>query len=87
MHRFKKQFSNACVNISVLKKGGSMETYEVEQDNIISWGLEQASYEELERTAKALYSIYVMRRKRERPGEQKLAKFAKKTYRKKGFRR
>lgn len=51
-----------------------MEPYELEPDKILNWALEYASYKELEETAKSLYSIYISRRKKERPDEQKKAK-------------
>lgn len=57
-----------------------MESYELDQDKIITWGIQYASYEELERTAKALYGVYVDRRKKEQPDLHKANKKAKKKY-------
>lgn len=59
-----------------------MESYELDPDKIINWGIEWASYDELEQTAKSLYSLYVSRRKKERPDEQKKAKQYRKKYNK-----
>lgn len=68
-------------------KGGMMESYEIEPDNIINWAVEYASYEDLEAVAKSLYSIYIMRRKKENPPAQKAAKVMKKQFRKNGWRK
>lgn len=62
-----------------------MESYELGPDKIINWAVEYADYDDLESTAKSLYSIYVTRRKREFPQLQKAAQKAKKKYRKKGW--
>lgn len=48
-----------------------METYDVTSDQVIDWAIQHASYEELERTAKALYGLYVEERKRKYPEQQK----------------
>ena len=53
---------------------------ELSKEDIISWGLETADYQELEDTAKALYSIYVQERKLKYPEEQKKAKHHKKKH-------
>ena len=53
-----------------------MESYDLEPDKIINWAVEYASYDELESTAKAIYSLYITRRKTEKPDEQKKAKKA-----------
>ena len=44
-----------------------MEIYEITQDVVIEWADSYASDEELENTAKALYSIYVQHRKATQP--------------------
>lgn len=59
-----------------------MENYDLDPDKIISWATSYADYEDLEVTAKALYGIYSLRRKRERPDEHKTAKQYGKLYRK-----
>jgi hypothetical protein len=62
-----------------------MESYELEPDKIINWAINYASYEELENTAKAVYSIYTMRRKKENPQAHKSAKQARRQFRKGGW--
>jgi hypothetical protein len=47
-------------------------------DDIIDWLLNYASYEETEKVAKAIYSIYVQRRKTEYPELHIINKNAKK---------
>lgn len=48
--------------------------YELDPDQIIKWASDYASYEDLEKTAKALYGIYVIWRKREYPKLHQQAK-------------
>ena len=43
------------------------QSYELPEDVIIDWASQYASYEELERVAKAVYHIYVTRRMQEHP--------------------
>ena len=59
-----------------------METYELEPDKIINWATEYASYEDLEQTAKVLYSLYKTRQKAEKPQVYKEAKQYRKKYNK-----
>ena len=59
-----------------------METYELEPDKIINWATEYASYEDLEQTAKSLYSIFKARQKAEKPELYKEAKQYRKKYNK-----
>jgi hypothetical protein len=59
-----------------------METYELDQDKIISWATGFASYKELETTAKALYSVFKSRQKSEVPEAYKQAKEYRKKYNK-----
>lgn len=59
-----------------------METYELEPDKIINWATEYASYEDLEQTAKSLYSIFKARQKAEEPESYKEAKQYRKKYNK-----
>lgn len=56
-----------------------MESYELTPEQIIAWSIQYAGYDELEEVAKALYALYVERRKRDRPEEQ--AKIKKIPYR------
>lgn len=51
-----------------------MDSQELTQEDIVLWAVEYAGYEELETTAKALYGLYVERRKAEFPEEHKKAK-------------
>lgn len=53
---------------------------DIEQEQIVDWAINYASYEELEGAAKALYSLYVERRKKERPLKQSEAKKYRKNY-------
>jgi hypothetical protein len=48
-------------------KDYQMEGYDLDDGQVIAWAMNYASYEELERVAKAIYGIYVQRRKQERP--------------------
>lgn len=57
-----------------------METYELDQDKIITWATEYASYEELEGVAKAIYSVFKSRQKAEMPDKYKQAKEYRKKY-------
>ena len=66
----------------IYSKRGCMETYELEPDKIINWAIEYASYEDLEQTAKALYSLYKTRQKAEKPELYKDAKQYRKKYNK-----
>lgn len=59
-----------------------METYELEPDKILNWAIDYASYEDLELTAKPLYSIYKARQKAEKPEKYKEAKQFRKQYNK-----
>ena len=61
---------------------GSMETYELEPNKIINWAIEYASYEDLEQTAKSLYSLFKTRQKAEKPELYKEAKQYRKKYNK-----
>jgi|VirMetMinimDraft_7_1064189.scaffolds.fasta_scaffold00826_28 hypothetical protein len=63
-----------------------MEDYELEPDKIISWATQYASYEELEYTAKQLYGVYTVWRKKEFPELEKKAKKHKQQFRKGGKR-
>lgn len=58
-----------------------METYELDPDKIISWAINYAGYEDLESAAKAIYAVYVERRKKEFPDKQRSAKQLKNNYR------
>jgi len=62
-----------------------MEDYELEPDKIINWAVEYASYEDLQTVAKAIYGIYSLRRKKEKPEEHFAAKKAKRDFRKRGW--
>lgn len=62
-----------------------MEDYDLEPDKIINWAVNYANYDELESTAKAIYSVYTMRRKKEQPALHKAAKKARKEFRKRGW--
>ena len=64
-----------------------MESYDLEPDKIINWAINYAGYEELQDVAKSLYSIYSVRRKKERPNEYKAAKIARKQFRKHGWKK
>jgi hypothetical protein len=64
-----------------------MEAYELEPDKIINWAINYAGYDELEMTAKAVYSVYIARRKKENPKAHEIAKDARKKYRKKGWKK
>lgn len=68
------------------KIGVYMEIYELEPDKIINWAIE-ANFEELEGTAKAIYSIYKARQKQEQPENYKKAKQYKKQYKSRGKKR
>lgn len=48
-----------------------MNDYELEPDVVIEWAMSYADYRELEKVAKALYGIYVERRKNEHPEDHK----------------
>lgn len=56
---------------------------ELSKEDIIQWGLEYATYTELEDVSKALYSLYVQERKKKYPEEQNKAKDFKKKYKNK----
>lgn len=61
---------------------------ELTKEEILEWALDYAGYEELEETAKALYTVYTSRRRTEHPEIEKKAKAYKKqkfTYKKKLF--
>jgi hypothetical protein len=60
-----------------------MEPYDVSSDNILAWAEEYAGYEELERTAKALYALYVQRRKVEEPEADTKARQQRKDFKRK----
>lgn len=51
-----------------------MESYELTKEQVIDWAINYASYEELEETAKAMYSHHKQRQKTERPYEYVNAK-------------
>ena len=51
-----------------------METYELEPDKIINWATEYASYEDLEKTAKAVYSVFKIEQREKYPDKYKAAK-------------
>lgn len=48
-----------------------MQNHDITLDQVIGWAVEYAGYEDLEKAAKALYGLYVERRKREHPEAQK----------------
>ena len=48
-----------------------MESYELDADKVIEWGVNHADFDELERVSKALYAVYVQRRKQEFPDKHK----------------
>lgn len=48
--------------------------YDLDPDKILIWATDYASYEELEQTAKALYGVYVIWRKRSYPEQHAKAK-------------
>jgi hypothetical protein len=52
--------------------------YDLTPETITSWAVEYASYTELEQVAKALYGLYVQRRKVEQPKKHKEVKQKKK---------
>ena len=52
---------------------------ELNQDDIIDWAVNWASYKELEDVSKALYGLYVQRRKADKPEVHKRIKQIKKT--------
>jgi len=51
---------------------------ELNQDDIIDWAVSWASYKELEEVSKALYGLYVQRRKADKPEVHKQIKQKKK---------
>lgn len=51
---------------------------ELNQDDIIDWAVSWASYKELEEVSKALYGLYVQRRKADKPEVHKRIKQKKK---------
>lgn len=55
-----------------------MEPYELTPEQITTWAVEYATYEDLEAAAKALYNVYGSRRKQEHPEQAKKAKQYKK---------
>lgn len=55
-----------------------MESYDLDETTIIDWAVNFATFEELERTAKALYGVYVETRKKTAPEAQKRARMANK---------
>ena len=67
-----------------------MSSYEITQEEIIDWASNYASEEELETTAKAIYSIYVQNRKANHPEQHKANRVARKRHtkpkKKKSFR-
>jgi hypothetical protein len=63
-----------------------MSSYEITQDDIVDWANNYASLEELEATAKAVYSIYVQNRKATQPEKHLANKKARKRLKKKPFR-
>lgn len=46
-----------------------MEPYEVKVEDAIKWANDYASFKELESVAKAIYSIYKIRQKEDKPDE------------------
>lgn len=52
---------------------------ELNKDEIIDWAVSWASYKELEEVSKALYGLYVQRRKAEKPEVHKRIKQKKKS--------
>lgn len=52
---------------------------ELNKDEIIDWAVSWASYKELEEVSKALYGLYVQRRKAEKPEVHKQIKQKKKS--------
>ena len=54
--------------------------YDLTAENIVDWANNYASEEDLELTAKAIYSIYVQNRKRKYPEEDKANKKIVKTF-------
>ena len=51
-----------------------MEVSEITPDNIIEWANSYASYDELGRTAKAIYSIYKIEQREKYPKMYKAAR-------------
>lgn len=51
-----------------------MESHDIEPDRIIDWAVSYADYDELEKVAKALYSLYIQRRRTEQPEAQAKAR-------------
>jgi hypothetical protein len=51
---------------------------ELNKDDIIDWAVNWASYKELEEVSKALYSLYVQRRKADKPETHKRIRLGKK---------
>jgi hypothetical protein len=54
-----------------------MEANEITTEKLVAWAEDYASYEDLERAAKALYGMYVQRRKIENPKAHSANKRAK----------
>jgi len=52
---------------------------ELNQDDIVDWAVNWASYKELEEVSKALYGLYVQRRKLDKPEVHKRIKQNKKS--------
>ena len=55
-----------------------IEPYDLTFDEVVAWANNYSTFEELEKTAKALYSIYVQERKSKYPELHKANKQAKK---------
>ena len=51
-----------------------MEAYELTPETIIDWATNHASHEDLERTAKAVYSVFKIEQREKYPDKYKAAK-------------
>jgi hypothetical protein len=60
-----------------------MADYEITKEDMISWAINYATYDDLEEIAKSLYGLYVQRRKHEHPQAHSAARQMKKKYTKK----
>ena len=43
---------------------------DLDKEQIVDWAINYASYEDVESASKALYALYIQRRKQEKPQEQ-----------------
>ncbi len=48
-----------------------MEPYDLDAEKVIAWAVSYADYASLEKVAKAVYSVYVQRRKDDYPEEDR----------------